>query len=139
MDETTLQKLSSLIAERITKDAADSLSSRLDSYIEMDAERHRNLEEFRVQSSALLAETAAILKEVRCEVNSLKEECPKRIERIAKLESSQKSTTWLIRAIMGVTVLASLGGVIGGVNSCYGNREAAAATMSQAAEMEKGR
>lgn len=107
------------IAQGETQTLIKSLAKRVDKYIINDDARHRDLLEFRLESSKHLATVTTIVKEMKREVDCAVDQS---IPTLQKEQASQKATlkthSWLIRAIVGVTLLAVLGGAVTTLTTC---------------------
>jgi hypothetical protein len=104
----------------VTHTLLQNLSEKLDVYIEKDEKRFDEFSQFRLESSKHLSEVAVILDDIKKKVDmAVNTTIPAMKENQSRTESTLKTYGWLLKAIIGATIIASLGGVVGGVNSCY--------------------
>jgi hypothetical protein len=113
-------KLSDLrAAQTETHTLLKGLTEKVDQYIQGDDIRHKELVEFRIESSKNLVSAAEILKDLKKEHDNLVNTT---IPQIQTEQAGQKATlnihTWLIRAIVGATLLAVLGGTVTSLATC---------------------
>jgi hypothetical protein len=102
-----------------TQSLIRGLTDKVDKYIQADNARHDDLVGFRIEASKHLAEVATIVKDIKKDVDRTVDEA---IPSLQREQASQKATlknhSWLIRAIVGVTLLAVLGGAFGTLATC---------------------
>ncbi len=126
------------VAQGKTNTLLRSLADKLDPHVEKDDERHRELMEFRVKSSAHLAEVATILAEVKKRVDTITEtDIPTLQQARAGTEATLKIHTWIIRAIVGVTLLAVLGGTVTSLATCDVSSASASSSAEGVVEIEE--
>lgn len=112
------------------------LTEKVEKYIDSDDVRHQELVEFRVKVSENLASAAVIIQDMK---KDLDRTVATDIPALQKEQACQKATlgahTWLIRAMVGVTLLAVLGGTVTTLATCeVGQGRAEAAPLSVASE-----
>jgi hypothetical protein len=131
-------KLTELKVTQIqTHTVVERLSDEMQKYMEVDEARYQDLNSSRLEMAKLLAEVASTLRNVKVEHDKVMNESIPRIgERVAKVESDQKTHGWFIRGLMALTIIASLGGLIGGVNSCQSNPVLAETSSIESSDLE---
>lgn len=127
-------KLSDLrAAQTETQTLVKGLAEKVEKYIDVDEFRHQELIEFRVEASKHLASAATILQDIKTEVDCV---VNVNIPELQKEQAGQKATVkihgWLIKAIVGVTLLAVLGGTVTTLATC---EQSATANPSEEASL----
>lgn len=131
------------VAQARTHAVVERLSDEVQQYIEVDQTWHRDLDSSHLETVKLLAEVASTLKDVKVGHDKLASEVvPNLGNKVASLESSRRTHGWFIKSLMALTVIASLGGLIGGVNSCQtgaANASDQGMNQSRPAQVHHGR
>jgi hypothetical protein len=114
------EKISDLRVSQIeTHTLIRNLTDKVDKYVESDDIRHRDLVEFRVEASKNLASVAAIVQDIKKEVDTaVKTDIPKLQQDVSGHGAKINSHSWLLRAVIGATLIAVLGTTVTGLTTC---------------------
>lgn len=120
MSTNFYEKMSDLrAAQTETHTLLKGVTEKLKKYIEGNDARHEDLIKFQVESSRNLASVAAIVQDMKKDIDRVV--CTE-LPTLQKEQASQKATVkshgWLIKAIVGVTLLAVLGGTVTTLATC---------------------
>jgi hypothetical protein len=107
------------VAQGNTHTLVEVLSNKIDQFIKEDINRQKDLVQFRIESSNNLIKAATIIKDIKKEVDTaVNTSIPALQEKNASTEATLKIHTWLLRALIGITVIAAFGGIISGLTNC---------------------
>ena len=125
---TVDEKISELrVAQGQTHTLLEAVADKVDSYIQSDDERHRELMEFRVESSRHLAEVAAIVGDLKKDVNRARDDqIPSLQKKQAETDGVLKTHSWLIKAVVTATIMVVLSGLVTTLLTCEPQAEASA-------------
>jgi len=114
------EKLSDLrSAQTETHTLVKVLADKVNKYIEADDLRHQEFVDFRLESSKHLAKVATIVQDIKKEVNDTVNVVIPKIQQEQATHSAQlRNHSWLIRAVVGTTLLAVLGGTVTSLATC---------------------
>jgi len=97
----------------------EGLDSRVSGYFEVDEERFRDLNNSRIEFSKHLAEVATVVKDLKVSHDCVvKKDIPELQKDVSGHKKKIESHSWLLRAVVGATIIASLGGLFGGLSNC---------------------
>ena len=125
-------KLSDLQAAQIkTHTLLTTLTEKVDRYVVGDDARHKEILTYRLESTKALAEVVAIVHDMKRDVD--RTTCID-IPTLQREQASQKATlnnhSWLLRAVIGVTLLAVLGSGVTTLATCECSERETQATQS---------
>lgn len=109
------------VSQAGTYSAVSSLTERITSFVEMEEGRFNDLNDSRLRQAELMSGMCATLREMKEKVDSSSQKCPNK--EVVETVATVKTQTWLMKAIVGVTIIAAIGGLFGTVNSCYMSSE----------------
>ncbi len=120
------------VAQSETHTMIRNLTDVVDKYIKGDDLRHRDLFEYRVESSKHLASIAAIVQDMKKDVDTaVNTHIPDLQQKVSGNEAKISSHSWLLRAVVGATLIAMLGTTITGLATCNFRNPSAEATFIQ--------
>jgi hypothetical protein len=121
------EKLTELqIGQKEVHTLLNSLKEKLDDYISEDDQRHKELVTFRSKSTEKLSEVSFAVKNLQDVFDkTISSEIPKLSSKQATHDGILKTHSWLLKAVIGVSVLSILGGTITSFSTCYSNSASA--------------
>jgi hypothetical protein len=114
------EKLTDLqVCQRETYTLIGVLKEKLDKHLENDDDRYQDLLEFKLQSSKHFSEISIIIKDLKSNIDKVtSESIPNLDSKQCAIDSTVKAHGWLLKSIIGITVLAVLGGTITSLSTC---------------------
>jgi len=114
------EKLSDLrAAQTETHTLLRGLTEKVEKYVDVDDARHDELVEFRLESSKHLSSVATIVQDIKKEVDcAVNKDIPELQKKQAGHAATLNIHSWFMRAVIGVTLLAVLGGTVTTLATC---------------------
>jgi hypothetical protein len=108
------------ISQAKTCTAVENLAEKVSDYINLDEARYEELIHARLRSTELLAEVTTQLKELKTNVDGFHSKCPNNsmITEVYSLGGQLRTQGWFVKGVLGVTIIALFGSLVGSLNSC---------------------